>query len=40
MPKNLKNLSLPLHNPHYNVLALCKAATPAQIKEKIEIWLL
>ena len=29
-----------LHNLHYNVLALCKAARPAQIKEKIEILVL
>ena len=27
--------SLTLHNLHYNVLALCKAARPAQIKDKI-----
>ena len=32
--------SLTLHNLHYNVLALCKAARPAQIKEKIEILVL
>jgi hypothetical protein len=29
--------SLTLHNLHYIMLALCKAARPAQIKEKIEI---
>ena len=29
--------NLTLHNLHYNVLALCKAARPAQIKEKFEI---
>ena len=27
--------SLTLHNLHYNMLALCKAARPAQMKEKI-----
>jgi hypothetical protein len=32
--------SLTLHNLHYIVLALCKAARPAQIKEKIEILVL
>ena len=29
-----------LHNLNYIVLALCKAARPAQIKEKIEILVL
>ena len=29
--------SLTLNNLHYIVLALCKAARPAQIKEKFEI---
>ena len=29
--------SLTLRNIHYIVLVLCKAARPAQIKEKIEI---
>ena len=29
--------SLTLHNLHYIVFALCKAARPAQIKEKIKI---
>ena len=28
--------SLTLHNLHYNVLVLCKAARPAKIKEKIK----
>jgi hypothetical protein len=37
--KNKKN-SLTLQNLHYNVLALCKVARPAQIKEKIEILVL
>ena len=32
--------SLTLHNLHYIVLALCKAARPAQIKEKNEILVL
>ena len=32
--------SLTLHNLHYIVLALSKAARPAQIKEKIEILVL
>ena len=32
--------SLTLHNLHYIVLALCKAARPAQIKEKSEILVL
>ena len=32
--------SLTLHNLHYIVLALCKAAKPSQIKEKIEILVL
>ena len=32
--------SLTLHNLHYIVLALCKAARPAQIKENIEILVL
>ena len=32
--------SLTLHNLHYVVLALCRAARPAQIKEKIKILLL
>jgi len=32
--------SLTLHNLHYIVLALWKAARPAQIKEKIEILVL
>ena len=32
--------SLTLHNLHYIVLALCKAARPAQIKEKIKILVL
>ena len=32
--------SLTLHNLRYNVLDLCKAARPAQIKEKIEILVL
>ena len=32
--------SLTLHNLHCIVLALCKAARPAQIKEKIEILVL
>ena len=32
--------SLTLHNLHYIMLALCKAARPAQIKEKIEILVL
>ena len=36
----LEVISLTLHNLHYNVLALCKAATPAQIKETIEILVL
>ena len=35
--KLLEVNSLTLHNFHYIVLALCKAARPAQIKEKIEI---
>ena len=32
--------SLTLHNLQYIVLALCKAASPAQIKEKTEILVL
>ena len=32
--------SLTLHNLHYIVLDLCKAARPAQIKEKIEMFML
>ena len=32
--------SLTLHNLHYIMLALCKAARPAQIKEKIKILVL
>ena len=32
--------SLTLHNLHYTVFALCKAARPAQIKEKIKILVL
>ena len=32
--------SLTLHNLHYIVLALCKAAWPAQIKEKIKVLVL
>ena len=32
--------SLTLHNLHYIVLALCKAAKTAQMKEKIEILVL
>ena len=32
--------SLTLHNLHYIVLALCKAARPAQMKEKIKILVL
>ena len=32
--------SLILHDLHYIVLALCKAARPAQIKEKFEILVL
>jgi hypothetical protein len=32
--------SLTLHNLRYIVLALCKVARPAQIKEKIEILVL
>ena len=32
--------SLTLHNLRYNVLDLCKAARPAQMKEKIEILVL
>ena len=32
--------NLTLHNLHYIVLALCKAAKPAQIKEKIELLVL
>jgi hypothetical protein len=38
--KLLEVNSITLHNPHYIVLALCKAARPAQIKEKIEILVL
>ena len=30
--------TLTLHNLHYVVLALCKAARPAQIKEKSKFW--
>ena len=36
----LKVNSLTLHNLHYIMHALCKAARPAQIKEKIEILVL
>ena len=32
--------SLTLHNLHYIVLGLCKAARPAQIKKRIEILVL
>ena len=32
--------SLTLHNLHYIMLALCKAARPAQMKEKIKILVL
>ena len=32
--------SLTLHNLHYHVLALSKAARPGQIKEKIKIMVL
>ena len=32
--------SLTLHNLHYIMLALCKVARPAQIKENIEILVL
>jgi hypothetical protein len=32
--------SLTLHNPQYIMLALCKAAKPAQIKGKMEILVL
>jgi hypothetical protein len=32
--------SLTLHNLHYVMLALCKAAGPAKIKEKIKILIL